>query len=140
MVESTQGFSMAIWVWVKNETPGTAGFSPLSHLPGFHFGYLKLTGSAPTKMGSQTSRRVRTPASDGMLPTTQAILCPMGGDDVETFRLDICRRVAELMACLVVHINSVYMFPRSPSSALVPTLLVGRVPLLTYYRKKVPLF
>lgn len=28
----------------------------------------------------------RTPATDGMLPTTQAIKNPVGGDDPETFR------------------------------------------------------
>ena len=32
-------------VWVKTHQPGTAGFSPWLHLPGFHFGYLFLTHS-----------------------------------------------------------------------------------------------
>ena len=41
---SPQTPGVCIWVWVKIK-PGTAGFSPRFHLPGFHFVYLFLTRS-----------------------------------------------------------------------------------------------
>ena len=47
--------SLIIWVWVKIEPQGTAGFSLLFHLPGFHFGYLFLTRSHLLVLGCAKS-------------------------------------------------------------------------------------
>ena len=48
---------LELWVWVKITPPRkTAGFSPCTHLPAFHFGYPFLTHSPPAQTETKSSR------------------------------------------------------------------------------------